>query len=157
MRLAISVAVGALAMTLAACGPTSPGTHQSGKQLTSLDLSSQNPAVPMKSRPAKDVPAVDRSCIRYMVTGSARGANITYATPTGTSQASVAVPMTTTDGHAGARLCGFESGSVLYISAQNQGQSGNITCEIRVSEIGVVSRNTSQGAYSIAVCQSTLP
>jgi hypothetical protein len=150
-------AVCALAMVLAACGSTSSDIHQSGKQLTSLDLSSQNPAVPVKSQPAKDVPAVDRSCIRYTVTGSARGANVTYATLTGTSQASVAVPMTTTDGHVGARLCGFGSGDQLYISAQNQGASGDVTCEIRVSGIGVVSRNTSQGAYSIATCQSTMP
>jgi hypothetical protein len=103
------------------------------------------------------VKTVDRSCVRYTVTGSSRGASITYATLTGTSQANVAVPLTTTDGHNGIRLCGFGTGSMLYISAQNQTAAGDLTCEIRIAGLGVVSRNVAQGAYSIATCQSVMP
>lgn len=149
----------ALTASLAACGSTAgTGTVNPDDTRSALSglLSASRPASASPS-PAKPVHTIDHSCIRYTVTGSARGANITYATLTGTSQASVAVPLTTTDGDMGIHLCGLDSGSFLYISAQNQGQSGDITCEIRIAGIGVVSHNTAQGPYSIATCQSAMP
>lgn len=159
VRITSGVVVATLAMGLAACGNTrNTGAASPNDTRSALNglLSASQPASTSPS-PAKPTHTVDHSCIRYTVTGSARGANITYETLTGSSQASVAVPLTTTDGKAGIHLCGFGSGSMLYISAQNQSESGSLTCEIHVAGSGVVSHNIAQGAYSIATCQSVLP
>ena len=42
-------------------------------------------------------------------------------------------------------------GHSLYISAQNQGDSGDISCIIEENGIEIA-RNTSRGAYTIASC-----
>jgi hypothetical protein len=58
----------------------------------------------------------------YYLTGSAKSADITIETPTGTSQQEgVDVPMTSKTGNAGLRFTCFGTGDFVYISAQNQG------------------------------------
>jgi len=44
---------------------------------------------------------------------------------------------------------------VVYISAQNQGETGTISCEINVDGVPAVS-NSSSGAYAIVSCSGTL-
>lgn len=88
--------------------------------------------------------------VTYKVDGSARSADITYQTPSGSSQQNgVDVPLTKKSDHTE----GIEfdtSMSFLYISAQNQG-GGTITCHILVDGIEVAT-NTASGDYAIATC-----
>ena len=47
-------------------------------------------------------------------------------------------------------------GEFLYVSAQNMGESGEVTCRIYVDG-ELVQDATSEGAYSIASCEYMLP
>ena len=88
--------------------------------------------------------------VKYEVEGTASSVDITIETPSGTSQGSdKSVPLRTDAGN-GITLS-FPRGSFVYISAQNQGEDGTVTCRITVDG-EVVSENTSSGAYSIATC-----
>lgn len=95
--------------------------------------------------------------VTYKVEGSATGTDITFSTPDGgTSQASgKAVPLanhtTGTEGISGP----FHSGAFLYISAQNTGESGDITCIIEVDGVAVKT-STSSGGFTIATCSGRL-
>lgn len=105
------------------------------------------------SKPA--APAA-RVGIVYAVTGSARAADITIQTPTGSSQQNdVGVPLVSKAGSEGLEFS-FASGAFVYLSAQNQG-GGEITCEIRTKEGRVISRNTAQGEFAIATCSGSAP
>lgn len=95
--------------------------------------------------------------VTYKVQGSATGADLTMSTANGgTSQASgKAVPLrNATTGTEGISFSASR-GTFLYISAQNTGESGTITCIIEVDGIEMV-RNTSSGAYTIATCSDSL-
>ncbi len=87
--------------------------------------------------------------VTYRVTGSARSVDVTYQNGTGgTEQKSrVAVPWSYT----------FQatSGAFLYISAQNQGESGDLTTEIDVDGSSRKQANAS-GAYVIADVNDTM-
>jgi len=89
--------------------------------------------------------------VTYEVDGSASSANVTYETPTGTSQGSVDLPMRNKLGQVGLHFK-FEPGAFLYISAQNDGEYGDVTCRIKVDG-EVVSENTATGDYAIATCK----
>jgi hypothetical protein len=92
--------------------------------------------------------------VLYEVEGTAESATITAQMPTGTTQASgKAVPLTRTDGTRGIKV-DFPREAFVYISAQNEGASGDITCRITVDGV-VVSENTASGGYTIATCQGT--
>ena len=85
----------------------------------------------------------------YEITGSAATASLTATTPTGSTQyAEQSVPTTL-------RYL-MEPGSFVYVSAQNDGADGDVTCAIRVGAT-VVSQNTASGGYSIAVCKGSVP
>lgn len=95
--------------------------------------------------------------VTYKVEGSASGADLTMSTANGgTSQASgKAVPLrNVTTGEEGISFTA-RRGTFLYLSAQNIGESGTITCIIEVDGVPLV-RNTSSGAYTIATCDSRL-
>ncbi len=97
-----------------------------------------------------DTPALVE--ITYEVTGSARSVSITLETPTGTSQASNrSVPLTSTSGGRGLTMT-FNRGDFVYISAQNDGERGSVTCRIRGTNGDLISTSTSEGAYVIASC-----
>lgn len=91
--------------------------------------------------------------VTYEVVGGATKAGITYSTPSGTSQATVAVPLKTKTGE----LVTFEAepGEFVYLSAQNKGTHGNIVCRISVDGV-VISTVTSSGSYAIASCEGTV-
>lgn len=87
--------------------------------------------------------------VTYKVTGSARSVDVTYQNGTGgTEQKShVVVPWSQT----------FQSnsGAYLYLSAQNQGDSGDLTTEIDVDGVPRKTANAS-GAYVIASASDAL-
>ena len=89
----------------------------------------------------------------YYVDGTARSADITIETPTGTSQQSVDIPLVNRGGTRGLRFT-FSPGSFVYISAQNRGETGTVRCGIEIDGI-TIAENTSQGAYSIAQCDGS--
>lgn len=81
--------------------------------------------------------------VTYTVSGSAREVSVTYANASeGTSQATVSVPWS----HS---FTCTKSGQFLYISAQNQGQTGTVT--VRITKGGTTYKeSTSSGAFVIA-------
>jgi hypothetical protein len=80
-----------------------------------------------------------------------------YDAPTGQSQGTnLAVPLTTENGKTRGIRGDFPEGSVVYISAQNMGDSGDITCRITVDG-RVLSENTASGGYAIATCEGVTP
>jgi hypothetical protein len=90
----------------------------------------------------------------YEVEGSARSVNITIETPSGTSQQNdLVVPIVNKAGETGLRST-FTAGDFVYISAQNQGEHGTVTCRI-TSDGVVISENTASGAYAIASCKGS--
>lgn len=110
------------------------------------EQSSDLPSVPVRQA---------ASTVLYEVEGSATSVSITVETPTGTSQAKErAVPLTTEDSTVGNRGLSFQfkSGAFVYISAQNEGETGTVICRITVDGV-VVSENTADGAYAIATCK----
>lgn len=91
--------------------------------------------------------------VRYEVDGeNTDQAAVTYRTPDGTQQATVALPMMNDAGEEGVRFI-YTAGQFLYISAQNQNGYGSVTCQIYIDDT-LVSENTSSGAYAIASCEA---
>ena len=85
----------------------------------------------------------------YRITGTAKRADLTYNNASGgTEQKTVALPWS--------QSYTVPAGGFLYVSAQNDGQSGSVTCEIVVNG-GTVKTSTSEGAYKIATCNGRLP
>lgn len=82
--------------------------------------------------------------------GSGRTAMYTEQTDTGgTKQGTAALPASQT-------LYGFHHGDFVYLSLQNQQPTGAVTCRITIDGT-VVSEVTSDGGYTIATCQATVP
>lgn len=90
--------------------------------------------------------------VTYKVEGDISSADITYEGPTGIAQQSgVNVPLRRqSDGGEGIKFTTSLSHR-LYLSAQNHGDSGDVTCIIEVDGIEIT-RNTSRGGYTIATC-----
>lgn len=89
--------------------------------------------------------------------GTARSADITYSNADGgtSQQSTVDVPLTRkSDGGEGIQFQATE-GQFLYISAQNHGEYGDITCTIEVDGIPMKTSRSS-GAYTIATCSGRL-
>lgn len=94
------------------------------------------------------VPSSTTYRVEYQVQGTARGASLTYQNAGGSSeQRDVAVPWD----------MDFVAtpGQFLYVSAQNKGETGTITCNILLNGV-VVKTSTSQGAYKIASCSGRI-
>lgn len=83
--------------------------------------------------------------------GGASSAGVTVTTPTGTEQATPSLPLRNQAGELGVTH-EFGPGEFVYVSAQNEGEYGSVTCRITVDGV-VVSENTSSGAYGIATCE----
>jgi hypothetical protein len=87
--------------------------------------------------------------VLYEITGSAVSASLDATSGTGSEQyAKQPVPTTL-------RYL-MDPGHLVYVSAQNDGASGDVTCTIRVGS-QVISQNSASGAYAIAVCHGSLP
>jgi hypothetical protein len=95
--------------------------------------------------------------VLYEVEGTATSVDITFETPSGTSQGSnKKVPLANRDSGKRGISVTMDRGDFVYISAQNQGKTGTVTCKISVDGV-LVSKVTSSGAYAIASCDGTAP
>lgn len=95
--------------------------------------------------------------VTYDVTGSASGANLTYSTSSGTEQQSnLVVPLMSGGRRSPIRIGPVPSGTFLYLSAQNTGVSGSVTCSIRVGS-DLIASNSARGEGAIATCQGSAP
>ena len=61
-----------------------------------------------------------------------------------------------TDDRNGLHIGTMGCGAFVYISAQNQGESGSVKCRIEVDGV-TLEQATSTGAYVIASCSGTVP
>lgn len=87
----------------------------------------------------------------YVVTGTASTVDVTMQAPSGTRQESgVRVPV-----YPGYTYT-MSPGDFVYISAQNRGETGSVSCRILVDGVAVAD-NTSSGAYVIASCDGRVP
>ncbi len=88
--------------------------------------------------------------VRYSVDGTARSVDITMQNRTGNTEqlSDVSLPW---DLDVGAMGCG----DFVYLSAQNQGDTGTVTCEISVGS-AVLETATSSGSYVIASCSGSV-
>ncbi|MFC9419921.1 MmpS family transport accessory protein, partial [Bacillus mobilis] len=94
--------------------------------------------------------------VLYEVEGTAEAVNITYQKSTGMAQQSdLSVPLTRKGTSQRGITFSMNRGDFVYISAQNQGSSGTVTCRISVDGV-VVSTVTSRGGYTIATCDGTI-
>lgn len=83
----------------------------------------------------------------YKISGTASRAFLTYQNEQGgTEQTEISIPWKGT--------LTVKEGEFLYISAQNQGDSGSVTCEIWVNDTKW-KESTSSGAYVIASCSGS--
>lgn len=89
------------------------------------------------------------AAVSYRVSGSGRSASLTYTNATGGIEQKEAVRLPWEQTFTG------RAGQFVSISAQNQGQSGSVTCEILVDGV-VVKHSTSDGAYTIASCSGAV-
>ena len=87
--------------------------------------------------------------VGYSITGSANQADLTYQNAdAGTEQINSVVPY-------GLSFT-MKRGSFVYVSAQNTGESGTISCEILINSKSF-KKSTSSGAYKIATCSGRIP
>jgi hypothetical protein len=85
----------------------------------------------------------------YRVSGTAKTVDLTYENDSGNTEqrSNVELPWQ--------RTYEMEPGSFLYVSAQNQGETGSVKCEI-VVDGDVEERASSSGAYVIATCSGSV-
>jgi hypothetical protein len=111
------------------------------------------PAVPARPTPPAPVPATGATSrgeftfkVTYRVKGTAAGVMLTFRDPQrGTVQSTARLPWEVSFDAGG--------GAFLYVSAQNQGVDGSVSCEIEMDgESRTVS--TSTGAYVITECSN---
>ena len=86
----------------------------------------------------------------YRLSGTAERVSITYESASGTSEQldNVELPWEL------ARTA--DPTDLLYVSAVNKAETGNITCEI-VHNGDIINQTTVEGAYAVATCTTMLP
>jgi hypothetical protein len=94
--------------------------------------------------------------------GSTSG-SITLEAPAGTQQNEVDLPLKSQAGDTGLSFP-MQTGAFVYLSVQNQNDSGSVTCRITIKSVTgslevsrVISENISTGGYVIATCQGRVP
>jgi hypothetical protein len=97
----------------------------------------------------RQVAATKAYNVAYRIGGSARAVNLTYQNASGGTEQQSDMPLPWNI------VLTAQAGQFVYISAQNQGRSGNVTCEIVLDGV-VVKSSQSSGAYSIASCSGKL-
>ena len=107
-------------------------------------------------------PSLDpEQVVIFEVEGTTDRASLTFTGRHGISQQDVAVPLRSKapDGSLvpGIATGEWDSGSFVSISAQNQRDSGVVTCRISLGDGTVLSEITSRGAYVIASCDAIVP
>ena len=111
-----------------------------------LLLSSQQPS----SRPSFEIAPTVKSSFQvvYKVTGTAESVDLTYENAYGnTEQKTARLPWEL--------KMNVSVGQFLYVSAQNNGKIGSVTCEIWIENLKIETA-TSSGAYKIATCSTSL-
>lgn len=108
----------------------------------------------------RDRPAVT-SCrtVIYYVEGTARSATVTIENDTGgTDQRdNLTVPVASEKtGIHGINAGCFDPGDFVYVSAQNEDDTGDISCRIEADGI-VVASSSSSASYGIASCDGNVP
>jgi hypothetical protein len=101
-----------------------------------------------RSTPSTNRSATDFS-VTYKISGTARSASLTYTNASGGIEQKEAVRLPWEQSFSA------RSGQFVSISAQNQGSSGTVTCEILLNGV-VVKQSTSTGAYTIAACNGSV-
>lgn len=96
--------------------------------------------------------------VTYTLTGTARGADITYTDDGGSTsqQSSLAVPLVTDHGRFHGLQVHARSGDFVQFSAQNATESGTLVCQIH-AEGRVLNQAFASGAFTIASCAATVP
>jgi TolA-binding protein len=122
--------------------------------LSRLNSSPAPKTDPLPTRRPVVVPAAPApktsSTVRYNIHGTAKSVSVTYQNGSGDTEqiSEVRVPWD--------KSVTMERGAFVYIAAQNQGDSGTVTCTIYVDSLPVKT-STSNGAYTIATCSGRLP
>jgi len=95
--------------------------------------------------------------VLYQLTGSARSADLTYTDSSGNTQqqTGVAVPLRTASGSSGILILA-DSGTFVQFSAQNNGDSGDLTCTILATGVQINTGHAS-GGYAIVSCSAEVP
>lgn len=95
--------------------------------------------------------------ITYLLTGSAIGADLTYTDGSGNiqQQSNVRVPLKRTSGADGI-VFAVPHGTFVQFSAQNNGDSGDLTCSIDADGT-VINTGHSSGAFVIVSCSARVP
>lgn len=118
-----------------------------------------SPTSPTTLRAVSPTPTTAcKQAIKYHVEGSARTVSITMQSRSGNMEqvSSVALPMKSSAGTEGLSLGEVACGEFLYISAQNNGETGTVTC--RITSNGVtIEEASSSGAFVIASCSGSVP
>lgn len=98
-----------------------------------------------------------RAAVTYQLTGSATSASLTYTDGAGNiqQQTSVAVPLVRKSGASGISF-NVSHGDFVSFSAQNNGDSGDLSCTIEADGV-VINRGHSSGGYAIVSCSAQVP
>jgi hypothetical protein len=99
---------------------------------------------------ARSVGAAVPVDVTYEVFGTATSAAVDVQRPTGTQQVTATLPLMDKSGVQGLTMT-FAPGSLVYVSAQNQGDSGTVTCRITVNGV-LLDEKTATKARSFATC-----
>lgn len=96
------------------------------------------------------VPTACTESVTYAVSGSAQTVSLTLQNSSGNTEQveSVSVPWS--------EVNTFDCGEFVYLSAQNNGDTGTVFCDIRVDGRVIESANSS-GAFVIASCSGSVP
>jgi len=87
--------------------------------------------------------------VQYKITGSATSASLTWENEQGgTEQGDYRLPYTQSS-------MKMDRGDFAYLSAQNQGRAGTVTCNIYVND-DLWRTSTSSGEYSIVTCSGLI-
>lgn len=121
-----------------------------------LDRPAQSAAggVPQTAAPTVDPYVV----VTYKLDGSARSADLTYTDGSGNiqQQTGKAVPLRrTADGGEGIQFQ-VRHGTFVTFSAQNQGETGDLTCLIE-ADGEIINRGHADGGYAIVSCSASVP
>ena len=112
---------------------------------------SSSPSYPTYTFPTKTPkPTSNIVKIEYVLEGTADTVSVTMQNQSGNTEqhGSVSLPKTYT--------LNVEPGSFIYMSAQNNGDSGSVSCTIKANGKEIETA-TSYGAYVIATCSGSAP
>jgi hypothetical protein len=152
-RTIVAVAVvAAVALMIAGCNGNDAGVEQSSRAASAPTAPAAAPSSTQSTRCTKNV--------TYHIEGTATGVNITSQNRQGNSEqhSAKALPLRDGDGNLlqGVNAGSFSCGDFVYLSVQNNTDSGSVSCAIKADGVEI-ERATSSGGYVIATCSGTVP